>query len=169
MVQGKFHASARKVVLAICFGMLVQNAVAQKAGGLVMNNGDTVFCEYTMKGNATRLVDAKEVQSVFSSNNNHTVLFLELETFSDNPDEIFDPVSKNGVKYDTTLLLSELYSTPRMTLYSATDRRKVKYYFIKKPLDARPSQLLIRYAVYYAKVGEVINWGSPNLTIHRSA
>jgi hypothetical protein len=176
MVPGKMHISSFKAILAICFGVIFQNAVAQNAEGLVMNNGDTVFCEYILKGNfisvknagsAARLVDTREVQSVFSNNNKYTVLFLKLETFSDNPDEIFDPVSKNRSEYDTTLLLSELYSTPKLKLYSATDKRRVKYYFVKKPQDNQPAQLLIRYSVYYAKIGEVITWGSPNLTIQR--
>ncbi len=176
MVPGKLYLSSFKVITAICCTILFKNAAAQKAEGLIMNNGDTVFCDYTLKGNyfsvknagsVTRLVDSREVQSVFNNKDNQTVLFLKLETFSDNPDEIFDPVSKNRSEYDTTLLLNELYSTPKMKLYSATDKRRVKYYFVKKPQDSRPAQLLIRYAVYYAKMGEVVTWGSPNLTIHR--
>jgi hypothetical protein len=176
MVLGKMRSSPVKVFITICCTILFQNAEAQKAEGLVMNNGDTVFCDYTLKGNLfsvknpgslTRLVDTREVQSVFSNNDKHTVLFLKLETFSDNPDEIFDPVSKNRSEYDTTLLLNELYSTPKMKLYTAIDNRRVQYYFVKKPQDSRPAQLLIRYTVYYAKVGEVITWGSPNLTIQR--
>ncbi len=176
MVPGKRHSSSLMAIMAICFSIFFQNAVAQKNEGLVMNNGDTVFCDYSMKGNfisvknagvTNRMLDSREVQSVFSNNEKYTVLFLKLETFSDNPDEIFDPVSKNRSEYDTTLLLSEMYSTPKMNLYSATDNRKVQYYFVKKPQDIRPAQLLIRYTVYYARMGEVITWGSPNLTIQR--
>jgi hypothetical protein len=176
MVSGKPHLSLCKVIITGCLSIIFLHTVAQKNEGLVMNNGDTVFCDYTLNGNfisvknegrLTRLVDTRDVQSVFSNNNSQTVLFLKLETFSDNPDEIFDPLSKNMSEYDTTLLLSEVYSTPKMKLYTATDKRKVQYYFVKKPQDIRPAQLLIRYAVYYARVGELINWGSPNLTIHR--
>jgi hypothetical protein len=176
MVPGKLYFSSLKVIIAGCFSIMFLQAAAQKVEGLVMNNGDTVFCKYAVKGNfisfkkagsAAALVDAREVQSVFSNNNSQTVLFLKLETFTDNPDEIFDPVSKNRSEYDTTLLLSEMYSTPKMNLYSATDNRKVQYYFVKKPQDKHPAQLLIRYTVYYARMGEVITWGSPNLTIQR--
>jgi hypothetical protein len=176
MIPGKMRSSFAKVIVAVCFSLLLQNAAAQKAEGIVMNSGDTVFCDYTLKGNffsvkqagsVTRLVDTKEVQSAFNNNDNRTVLFLKLETFSDNPDEIFDPVSKNRSEYDTTLLLTELYSTPKMKLYTAIDNRRVQYYFVKKPQDSRPAQLLIRYTVYYARMGEVMTWGSPNLTIQR--
>jgi hypothetical protein len=176
MVPGKMNISSLKAILAICFSGIFQNAVAQKGEGLVMNNGDTVFCEYALKGNfisvknagsVTRLVDAREVQSVFSKNDKQTVLFLKLETFSDNPDEIFDPLAKNRSEYDTTLLLSEVYSSPKIILYSANDKRRVQYYFVKKPQENKPVQLLIRYAVYYARVGELVTWGSPNLTIQR--
>lgn len=176
MAAGKVRLSGIKVIIAVCLSISAQHTTAQKKDGLVMNNGDTVFCNYAIKGNfisvkppgsESRLIDTREVQSVFNGNDNRTVLFLKLETFSDNPDEIFDPLSKNRSEYDTTLLLSEVYSTAKIKLYSAYDKRKVAYYFVKKTLESKPVQLLIRYTVYYARVGELIPWGSPNLTIHR--
>jgi hypothetical protein len=176
MVPVKLYALYYKIVVSGLFCAVFPYAHAQKTGGIIMNSGDTVFCEYTLKGNvisvkepgsASKLIDAKGVQSVFSGHENRMVLFVKLETFTDNPDEIFDPLAKNRSEYDTVLLLTEEYNSPKIKLYSAFDKRKVQYFFVQKPGESKPVQLLIRYSVYYARVGELINWGSPNLTIER--
>ena len=57
---------------------------------------------------------------------------------------------------DTVLVLDEIYSTPKMNLYYAKDKRLVPYYFYKTPQDSLPVQLI----VFYHLDGGLGNYGN---------
>jgi hypothetical protein len=176
MTPGTGYPVAIKLIVLGLFAVFFADASAQGTQGIITKNGDTIFCDYTVKsryvtikktGSAPEMIESGKVLSAFSGGETFVVLFLTLETYSDVPDEIFDPLTKSRSFYDTTLLLSSVYSSPKMNLYEATDKRKVRYYFVKTPKDSLPAQLLIRYSMYFARAGELTTHGSPNLTIQR--
>jgi hypothetical protein len=124
----------------------------QKGDYLVKNNGDTIWGEINLKnkifyvtGTTASVIRAEEVSKVKSRKyRGSIVLPVKLLTYTDNLADLeLDFIEKGSV--DTVLILNEIYASPKINLYYATDSYKIPFYFYKTPSDPRPIQLVIRY------------------------
>jgi hypothetical protein len=126
--------------------------ICQKGDYLVKNNGDTIWGDIKLKnkifyvaGTPASEIETADVYKVKSKNyKGNTVVSVNLLTYSDNLSDLdIDFINKGRI--DTVLILDEIYSTPKINLYYATDYMKTPFYFYKTPSDPKPLQLVIRY------------------------
>ncbi len=76
-----------------------------------------------------------------------TVLHCSLAIYSDNIDVVQKWNFNGEFKRDTVLVLYEIFSTPKMKLFEVADKDRSVYYFIKKPTDSLPVQMIVRYTI----------------------
>lgn len=141
-----------KLLLAFISIFISVTGLCQKSDYLVKNSGDTVWGEIRLKhkifyvaGNPASEIKAAEVNKVKSSRyKGNTVVLCNLLTYTDNLTDLdIDFINKGSI--DTVLILDEIYATPKINLYYATDNMKTPFYFYKTPSDPQPLQLVIRY------------------------
>ena len=142
-----------KLLFVFASLLISLTGLCQKAEYLVKNNGDTVWGEIKLKnkifyvsgGVSVSEIKAAEVSKVKSkSYRGNTVVLCNLLTYSDNLSDLnIDFINKGSI--DTVLILDEIYATPKINLYYATDKMKTPFYFYKTPSDPKPLQLVVRY------------------------
>ena len=141
-----------KLLFAFLSVFISVTGLCQKTEYLVKNSGDTVWGEIRLKnkifyvtGASVSEIKAAEVSKVKSkSYRGNTVVSCTLLTYSDNLSDLnIDFINKGSI--DTVLILDEIYATPKINLYYATDKMKTPFYFYKTPSDPQPLQLVIRY------------------------
>lgn len=126
--------------------------MGQQNDYVVKINGDTVRGEIEIEKNAVKIqgdgthtirpADIKFISSKKYKGN--TVLALNLLLYT----TVFDELEMGLMKTkstDTVLVLNEIYSTPKINLYFAKDKKLVPYYFYKTPQDSLPIQLVVHY------------------------
>ena len=125
---------------------------SQKNDYLVKVNGDTIWGKIKLDnkiftvGNVNPVeISADEVKLIKSSDyKGSAVVHCKLQLYSDNIDDLELGWVQNGV-IDTVMILNEIYSTPKINLYSGKSHYKTHFYFYKTPSDLFPVQLVIRY------------------------
>lgn len=142
-------------MLSFLFFLNFSNIIfAQNSNYLVTSNGDTAYGNVSLNQKQFSLTtldkkvqtfSADDVQFVYSSNfKGHAVVHCLLNTYTDNLYEMdlgYLPIRS----VDTVLILSEIYSTPKMNLYYCIDKKLTPYYFYKTPADSVPVQLVVRF------------------------
>lgn len=128
---------------------------AQPKNFIVKLSGDTVFgrtIKLTGKhfavdaANETILINADDVSKINIHDKVEVVLHCVLQLYTDDLGTL-ERGWVNLASADTVLYLQEIYSTPKMNLYHATDNMKSQYYFYKTPADSLPIQLVVRYHI----------------------
>lgn len=152
-----------KTALVTLLSFISLVSFSQKKEWLVKQNGDTLFGEIHIKNkefviststNNTVILKATDVKSVqMNKHAGNIVLPCVLHTYTDNLEEL-EKYYYFGKELDTVLILSEVYSTPKMNLYWSQDAIKTQYYFYKTPTDSLPIQLYVNYSL-----GERNNFG----------
>lgn len=124
--------------------------ICQNVGYLVKNNGDTIRGDIKLKNkifyvDGTSAFTATDISRIKSSKyRGNVVISVNLLTYTDNLADLeIDFIEKGAT--DTVLILDEIYSSPKINLYYATDKDKTPFYFYKTPSDPKPLQLVIRY------------------------
>jgi len=139
-----------KLLLVFALFFISFTGICQKRDYLVKNNGDTVWGDIKLKNkmfyvDGTSAFTATDVSRIKSINyRGNTVVSGNLFTYSDNLSDLELDFIEKGVT-DTVLILDEIYASPKINLYYATDKYKTPFYFYKTPSDPRPVQLVIRY------------------------
>lgn len=124
--------------------------ICQNVGYLVKNNGDTIRGDIQLKNkifyvDGTSAFTATDISRIKSSNyRGNVVVAVNLLTYTDNLADLEIDFIEKGTT-DTVLILDEIYSSPKINLYYATDKDKIPFYFYKTPSDPKPLQLVIRY------------------------
>lgn len=137
-------------VFIACFFSLC--GFCQKTDYVIKNNGDTIWGDITLKNKiffvngATQVeVSPEDIVKVKSEKyKGSTVVRCNLQTYVDNLSDLEIDYIIKGVT-DTVLILDEIYTTPKINLYYATNTYKTPFYFYKTPSDQKPVQLVIRY------------------------
>lgn len=126
------------------------SGISQKRDYLVKNNGDTVWGDIKLKNkifyvDGTSAYTATDISRIKSSQyRGNVVVSVSLLTYTDNIADLeIDFIEKGAT--DTVLILDEIYASPKINLYYATDEYKVPFYFYKTPSDPKPIQLVIHY------------------------
>lgn len=136
-------------IVAICSSL---SGFSQKNNYLVKINGDTIWGNislinkifYVIGVNAVE-VNADEVRKIKSDKyKGSTVVHCSLQLYSDNLDELELDWIRRGV-IDTVMILDEIFSTPKISLYFGISNFKTQFYFYKTPSDPFPVQLVVRY------------------------
>ncbi len=144
-----------KTILTVLLSLPVLLATAQKSEYIVTFRGDTINGPYNLSGNVIEVsvsatekknFPADDVKEVYNGSSLSQVLHFPLRTYSDNIETVQSTSYKDEV-YDTTMFLKEVYNTPKMNLYFAVDKNKVQYYFVKRPEDKVPQQLMVSYSI----------------------
>lgn len=142
-----------KFSFLVCTLLFSVTAVSQKTDYLITANGDTITAQrIAIKSNSviinndgkTTVINIDNVRKINSSGNEQTLLHCILQVYTDDIMSLQIDATKPP-SLDTTILLSEIYSTPKMNLYTAKDNMKSVYYFYKTPSDSVPVQLVVRY------------------------
>lgn len=134
------------LVLALLFSI---TAIAQSKEYIVKQDGDTVTGAvkiFAKQINIIRLTDtiivnSEEVRFFVKNNIAKTVLRLMLYGYTDNIEEAQSTSYRDPV-YDTTILLTSIINGENLNLFSGKDKRKVIYFFVQRPEDSIPVQLL---------------------------
>lgn len=135
------------IATCCCFG--------QKTDYIVKQNGDTIYGDISLKkknfvvsgpdGDQT-LLNATDVKTASLKKYNGTIVLpCVLHTYTDNM-YLLERNSFSSQNLDTVLILSEVYTTPKMNLYWCKDNNKSQYYFYKTPFDTLPVQLYVNYS-----------------------
>ncbi len=72
----------------------------------------------------------------------HAIYSGTLYPFNDNIDR---DKQMNISSYDTTLVLTSVYSSPKMDLMEGHDRFRRTYFFVQRPVDTMPIQMMVSY------------------------
>ncbi len=137
-------------VFIACFYAL--SGFCQKTDYIIKNTGDTIWGEITLKNKmfyvagATLVEVAPEniIKIKSGKYRGNVVVRCNLQTYADNLSDLEIDYITKGVT-DTILILDEIYTTPKINLYYATNTYKTPFYFYKTPSDQKPVQLVIRY------------------------
>jgi hypothetical protein len=128
-------------------------SVSQQKSFLVMHSGDTLFSnaiqlsgKYFTAADFSSPVNADEVYKANVNGREAVVLHCVLQLYTDNINSL-ERSWVNLASADTVLYLNEIYRTPKMNLYFATDNSRAQYYFYKTPADKVPVQLVVRYNI----------------------
>jgi len=145
-----------RTLFGILLSIVSLTARGQQKDYLVKQNGDTLYGNIVVKngqftvnviGLETVIVDAEDVKELKSSDYKGTVVLpCRLHTYSDNL-ETLEKYYYQSIDIDTVLILSEVYSTPKMNLYWCKDDFGQQYYFYKTPANGLPVQLYVNYAL----------------------
>ncbi len=140
-----------KTLFVFIASLISLSSFCQKGDYVIKNNGDTVWGQITLKnkrfyvGENPKLEFAPEdITKIKNGKYNGAVVRCNLENYIDNLADLEIDYIKKGVT-DTVLILDEIYSTPKINLYYATNNYKTPFYFYKTPSDPKPVQLVIRY------------------------
>lgn len=147
-----FQTTIMKLFFVFAALFISSNGICQNRDYLVKNNGDTIWGEISLKnktfyvsGRSASAVNANEVSRIKSSKyRGNIVVPLKLLTYTDNLSDLQLDYIEKGTS-DTVLVLDEIYNSPKINLYYATDEFKIPFYFYKTPADPQPVQLVIRY------------------------
>jgi hypothetical protein len=144
-----------KTVLAITFLLCSMSVIAQRKSYIITNRGDSLYGDIALNQNTftvtdntiQRIVDADDVKEVYAKKyKGHTVVHCRLYQYTDNLSDLqIDYVPTTSI--DTVMILQEIYSSDKINLYFGKDKRKAQYYFYKRPVDAAPVQLMVRYSL----------------------
>ncbi len=125
---------------------------------LITHNGDTLHGDVKFMGKYISITQSGKPDSTYAADNiayiktgryKGTVLHCSLAIYSDNIDVVQKWNFNGEIKRDTVLVLYEIFSTPKMKLFEVADKDRSIYYFIKKPTDSLPIQMIVRYAIWY--------------------
>lgn len=141
-----------RLIFAFALLFISITGICQKTGYLVKNNGDTIWGDIKFKnkifyvtGATDSAIKAEDVTRIKSRNyKGNIVISCNLLTYTDNLAELELDFVNKGIT-DTILILDEIYTTPKINLFYATDNYKTPFYFYKTPSDPKPVQLVIRY------------------------
>ena len=123
---------------------------------IVKHTGDTVRGDIKLSGKLFSVVNnngpktnyaADEIAYINTSRYTGTVLHCNLTLYSDNIDVVQKWDYAGGSIIDTVMILKEVFTTKKMNLYQAVDRERVMYYFVKKPADSLPIQMIVKYGI----------------------
>lgn len=101
----------------------------------------------TQPGEAPDFLDADEVAYLSTGKHEGLVIHCGLIIYSDKIDVVQKWNFNGGGVSDTVLVLKEIFSTPRMNLYEVFDKDRTVHYFVKKPTDSLPVQMMVHYFV----------------------
>ncbi|MBI3233022.1 MAG: hypothetical protein HYZ42_03110, partial [Bacteroidetes bacterium] len=141
-----------KLLFAFTALFISFTGICQKGDYLVKNNGDTIWGDIKLKnkifyvtGTSASVIKSNDVSRIKSSKyRGNIVVPVNLLTYTDNLADLeLDFIEKGAT--DTVLILDEIYVSPKINLYYATDNYKTPFYFYKTPSDPKPLQLVIRY------------------------
>jgi len=123
---------------------------------LVKHNGDTIRGNIKFSGKTISVIDPDESKINFSpdevayiktSLHTGTILHCKLTLYSDNIDVVQKWDYNGGEVIDTVMILKEVFQSKKMNLYQAVDRENAMYYFVKKPADSLPVQMIVKYGI----------------------
>jgi len=141
-----------KLLYVILTFFISVTAFSQNEDYLVKTNGDTVRGDITLKNKIFYVrnetvseIDAYEVYKIKSNKYKGTlVLNCKLYNYTDDLSELeIDYIKRSSI--DTVMILKEIYATPKINLYYATNTYKTPFYFYKTPSDPNAIQLVVRY------------------------
>lgn len=139
-----------KLIFVFASFFISVTSICQKGSYLVKNTGDTIWGDIKIKNkifyvDETSAFIATDVSRIKSSKyRGNVVVSVNLLTYTDNLADLeIDFIEKAAT--DTVLILDEIYASPKINLYYATDDYKVPFYFYKTPSDPQPIQLVIHY------------------------
>lgn len=118
---------------------------------IIKNDGDTVWGKlkteakfiFVENGSGMLQFNSEDIAYVVQKGKSRIPLRLILLGYTDNIDVVQEPSYSDPV-YDTTVLLNEIVTGPKMNLYTAKDKRGIDYYFVKRPVDEVAIQLLYK-------------------------
>ncbi|MBK8609549.1 MAG: hypothetical protein IPL84_06285 [Chitinophagaceae bacterium] len=143
-----------KLLLTFVLFFCSTGCFSQAGDYLIKNNGDTIWGDIKLKGSVFYVkganpasCKAEDVNKIKSrSYKGNTVVTCTLQLYTDNIEYLeMDYLAKEAV--DTVMILSEIYSTPKINLYYGVDDFRAPFYFYKTPTDAKPIQLVVRFSL----------------------
>jgi len=146
----------RAFFLVILFFSVYLSAISQHF--IITHSGDTLQGEVKLYDKKITVLNttgtsktftADEVAYMHSSRYTGTVLHCRLTVYSDNIDVVQKWDYVGGGIIDTVMILKEVLQTRKMNLYQAVDKDKAMYYFVKKPTDSLPIQMIVKYGIQY--------------------
>ena len=145
-----------RIIFFLIISLTALTALSQNNEYLIKQNGDSVFGNikldnkiFTVSNSSLNTVffNATDVKKIHSpAYKGDIVLPCILHIYSDDLDVLLRYQYISGDR-DTVLILSEVYSTPKINLYWGTDVTKMQYYFYKTPVDSVPVQLFVNYSL----------------------
>jgi len=123
---------------------------------IVTHPGDTLWGEIKLNGKeiallksdgTTRIFPADDIAYIHNSRYTGTVLHTRLTLYSDNIDVVQKWDYKGGDIIDTVMVLKLVFKSKKMDLFQAVDKDKAMYYFVKKPTDSLPIQMIVKYGI----------------------
>lgn len=148
----KYKSVFMKTLLVLIGSFITIAGFSQKGDYVIKNNGDTIWGDLTLKNKKLYVGETMQVEFApedivkikSGKYKGNTVVRCNLQNYTDNLADLEIDYIKRGVT-DTVLVLDEIYSTPKINLYYATNNYKTPFYFFKTPSDQKPVQLVIRY------------------------
>lgn len=138
--------------LLITLACLSQNL----RGHIVLHNGDSIFGTVFLAKTAVQVIDTQdyalsfpysEVKYAKVGANKGRLFFGKLFYYNDAIDN--DNIGKEYS--DTALIATEIFSTPKMTLYEAWDALKKVHYLVSRPGDSSLTLMAVKYVIPNAK------------------
>ena len=123
---------------------------------LVKHSGDTLRGNIQFSGKTISVLQpngtnttyfADDIEYINTPRLKGTVLHCGLIIYSDNIDVVQKWNFDGGGVSDTVLILKEVFTTPKMKLFQVIDKDGVMHYFIKKPVDSLPVQMIVHYFI----------------------
>ena len=144
-----------KKILSLLFALNLFS-VTYSQGLLIKHNGDSIRGDirlsgktFTVEGEEKSIssYSADDIMYVKSTRYNGTVFHCNLSLYSDNLDVVEKWDYESGLIRDTVMILKEVFNSPKMKLFQAPDKDRVMHYFVKKPTDSLPTQMIVMYGL----------------------
>ena len=123
---------------------------------LITHKGDTLIGDVKFRGKSISITRQGKPDTVYAADDIEyidagglrigTVVHCKLFMYSDNID-VVQKWNYDGTANlrDTVLILYEIFKTPKMKLFEVADKERSTYYFIKKPTDSLPVQMIVDF------------------------
>lgn len=140
----------------LLFALITAFITSYSQDFLVKHNGDTIRGDIKFSGKTISLLNADgsntsfsadEIAYIKTSRYIGTVLHCKLVLYSDNIDVVQKWDYTGGKIRDTVMILNSIFKTKKMNLYEAFDKDQVAYYFVKKPTDSLPIQMIVTFGI----------------------
>ncbi len=142
--------------IAFLLSLLIISAQTYSQDFLVTHKGDTLRGEINIRdkkillkqaGSSLKIFPADDVAYLSSGKYNGLVVHCDLIIYSDKIDVVQKWNFNGGGISDTVLVLKEIFSTTKMNLYEVFDKDRTVHYFVKKPTDTLPVQMMVHYFI----------------------
>ena len=124
---------------------------------LITHKGDTLIGDVKFRGKSISITRQGKPDTVYAADDIEyidagglrigTVVHCKLFVYSDNIDVVQKWNYDGAEVRDTVLILYEIFKTPKMNLFEVADKERSTYYFIKKPTDSLPVQMIVHFFI----------------------